>query len=67
MGRCKIICSLDGKESDSKLYGEFADLSMRTVPNEQYALNIQAYLIKRSVRLSWDVGLPTYQIVPVDE
>ena len=51
MGRCKIICSLDGKEPSFTLYGEYADLNKCTFPHEEYALAVQNYLVKRSVKL----------------
>jgi hypothetical protein len=67
MGKCKIICSLDGKEPAFTLYGEYTDLHKRTFPNEQYAIAVQNYLVKRSVRLLWNAVFPNYHIVPVGE
>jgi len=67
MGRCKIICSLDGKEPSFTLYGEYADLNKCTFPHEEYALAVQNYLVKRSVRMLWNAVFPNYEIVPVDE
>ena len=67
MRRCKIICSLDGQEPEHMLYGEYEDLSRRAFPVEKYALVVQSYLVKRSVKIQWKFGLPNYHIVPADE
>jgi hypothetical protein len=67
MSRCKIICSLDGKESAHSLYGVYEDPKIRTFLSEQYAKSVVAYLTKRAVRLHWNSTFPQYQIVSVDE
>jgi hypothetical protein len=67
MGRWKIECSLDGKEPEAKLYGEHADLSKRTFPNERYAKQVQDYLIIRAKGKRWDIEPPAYRTVLVDE
>ena len=67
MGRYQIICSLDGQEPKLALYGEYADMGKRTFDDEQSALPIRVYLVKRSVRLLWNSVFPDYQIVPIDE
>ena len=67
MGRCKIICSLDGQELEHALYGAYENPKTRTFPSEQYAKPVVTYLSKRAVRLGWNSAFPNYQIVPGDE
>lgn len=67
MGKYKIICSLDYKESAFTLYGEYADLNKRTFPNEEYAVVVKNALVRRSVRLLWNSVFPNYEIVLVDK
>ena len=67
MGRYRIICSLDGKEPSFTLYGQYADPNKRLFPNEQYALVAQDYLVIRSVGMLWNLILPNFHIVPLDE
>jgi hypothetical protein len=67
MGRCKIICSLDGQELEHALYGAYEDPQKRTFPSAHYAKPVVVYLTKRAVRLQWTSASPNYQIVPVDE
>ena len=67
MGTCKIICSLDGKESAYELYGGYADLSKRTFPNDRHARQVKDYLNSRAWGRRWDSKKPAYHIVPVNE
>jgi hypothetical protein len=67
MGRCKIVCSLDGQVEDIRLYDRYADLETRTFPNDRYAMLVQDYLIVRARGMRWDAEPPNYQIVPADE
>ena len=67
MERCKIVCSLDGKEPDLRLYGEYTDLSKRTFLNDRQAIPAHINLYKRARGMRWDSEKPTYHIVPVDE
>ena len=64
MGRCKIICSLDGQESAAKLYWQYADSSSRTFPNERYALPVHEFFCIRARGMRWDSEPPRYEIVP---
>ena len=50
MGRCEIICSLDGQEPEHALYGPYENPRTRTFLSEQYAKPVVAYLTKRAVR-----------------
>ena len=67
MGPCKIICSLDGQESEYKLYGGYADLNKRTFPTDRHARGVEDYLNSRARGSHWDPKRPTYYIVLVDE
>jgi hypothetical protein len=67
IGRYKIVCRLDGKESAVILYEKYADQEKRTFSNNQHAILVHAYLSKRAERMQWDLGPPIYDIVPVDE
>ena len=67
MGKCKIVCSLDGKAPDVTLYGEYAAPDTRLFPSEAYARKVLAYLIRYSPWERCNSGSPIYQIVPVDE
>jgi len=67
MGQWKIVCSLDGKESAFKLYGEFIDLAKGTFPNDQRAMLVQRDLIGRARELRWESEPPNYQLVPTEE
>jgi len=67
MGTCKIICSLDGKESAYELYGGYADLNKRTFPSDRHARQVGDYLNSRARGRRWNSERPAYHIVPVDE
>jgi hypothetical protein len=67
MGTCKIICSLDGRESAYELYGGYADLSKRTFPNDRHARQVEDYLNSRARGRRGDSKKPAYHIVPVNE
>jgi hypothetical protein len=67
MGPCKIICSLDGEESEFKLYGKFIALANGTFPNDQHAILVQRDLSRRAREMRWDAEPPTYDIVPANE
>ena len=63
----KVICSLDGKEADFRLYGEYTDPRKHTFSNDRYGRGVEDYLIQRAQRINWDFEIPTYHIVPADE
>ena len=67
MSRCKVVCSLDGKEPERWLYGAYEDPKKRTFPDKAYAEPVVAYLAKRAGRMLWNSVLPHYKIVPADE
>ena len=66
-GRCKIVCTLDGKEPAVILYEKYAEPDKRTFPNDRQAIPVHAYLSRRAGRMRCDSGLPIYEIVPVEE
>jgi hypothetical protein len=66
-GRCKIVCTLDGKELAVILYDKHVDLDNRTFPNVRHALPLHKYLTRRAEGMHWDAEPPTYHIVPADE
>ena len=67
MDRCKIVCTLDGREPPVILYEKYAEPEKRTFPNDRHALPVHAYLSRRAGGMRWDSERPTYHIVPVDE
>jgi hypothetical protein len=67
MDRCKIVCTLDGKEPAVILYDKYADLENRTFPNERHARPLHNYLSRRARGMRWDAEPPIYDIVPADE
>ena len=67
MERYEIICSLDGKEPEFTLYGEYADLSKRTFLNDRHAIPTHVDLYQRARKMHWQFEPPAYHIVPVDE
>jgi hypothetical protein len=67
MSKWRIDCSLDGKESESKLYGKYEDLATRTFPNNRYRMEIEDYLNTRAMRIQWEFERPTYRLVQIDE
>ena len=68
MDRYKIVCSLDGQEPESKLYGEeYAKLRRRMFSQNRHARGIEYYFIQRARGMRWEVEPPAYHIVLVDE
>ena len=65
MEKCKITCSLDGKEASFTLYGAYGDPKNRTFASEEEAEPVATYLAKRSLGMLWNSVLPHYHIVPV--
>jgi hypothetical protein len=48
MDRCKIVCTLDGKELAVIFYDKYADLENRTFPNERHARPLHNYLSRQA-------------------
>jgi hypothetical protein len=67
MGRCKIVCTLDGQERAVILYDKYADLGNRTFPNDRHAMPLHEYLSRRAKGMRWDAEPPRYEIVPAEE
>ena len=65
--RCKIVCTLDGKESAIVLYDKYALPKNRLFPNGWHAIPVYEYLSKRAQGMRWESEPPTYAIVPVEE
>jgi hypothetical protein len=65
--RCKIVCTLDGKEPAVILYDRYADQEIRTFPNERHAIRVHEYLCRRARGMRWDAEPPIYAIAPADE
>jgi hypothetical protein len=67
MGQWKIACSLDGREPESRLYGEFTERELRIFPHAWHALPVQDYLLARARSMRWESEPPNYQLVPTEE
>jgi hypothetical protein len=67
MERCRIVCSLAGQESEAQMYGEYKDLAQGTFPTDRHARLVQRDLIARARAMRWELGPPSYEIVPAAE
>jgi hypothetical protein len=67
MRKWRIDCSLDGHESEAKLYGRYEDLATRTFPTDRYGGEIEEYLNTRAMRIQWEFERPSYRMVQIDE
>lgn len=64
---CKIVGTLDGKESATILYEKYALPENRLFPNGWHAIPVHEYLSKRARGMRWESEPPTYAIVPVEK